>query len=373
MVMDIILIFLGWVIPVLFAYYVVRFWWRRRQRQGFLLFFTEELLFTVESNLPLAPSLQVLAEDIKKIYFRKVIENVRRGIEEGETLAQSLSGERHIFSPLYVKMVEMGEKSGNLAKTLREVLHGLRTGEKFSRELKASLAYPCLLTLIALNQLSFIMIFIMPTFERMFTDIGVPLPRLTLFLISLSSGFRHSVLLVFLGILVFVTLIIAGIRANRHSASCNRVLMRVPFLGKLMRDIALIRFSRNLAMFLRSSYSLPQALKSIAEIPFSRAFQNGALSLQKEVEEGETLSDTIGKTGLFPSTAIWFASLGEERGNLEEAFGQIADYHTLAVEGALRKINALTVPIATIIIGGFVGCIVIGLFSALINMVEVLL
>jgi type IV pilus assembly protein PilC len=370
---DLIVTFFVYVAAVLFVYYVSRFWWRCRQKHGFLIFFTRELIMTVESNLPLVPSLKVLAETFRKKYFKRVMEDVSKGIEEGNSLAESLSRKRGIFPAMYVKMLAMGEESGSLARALRGLLHHLRTKERFQYELQAGLTYPCALILLSLSILLFLVTFIMPTFAEGFSNMGAPLPKLTVFLISFSYWFKSSFFWIVLVILAIFGLAIASVFANRDSASFNRKLMRFPFFGTLMRNIALVRFCRNLAMFLKSSFPLPQALETISQVPLSKAFQHGALSMQRGVEEGEELSDTMRKTGIFPSTALWLASMGEDRGNLEEAFEQIADFYAIGVEGALRKINILSIPIATLLVGGCIGCIVVGLFSALVAMTETLL
>ncbi|MBA7700933.1 Type II secretion system protein F [subsurface metagenome] len=328
---------------------------------------------TVESNLPLVPSLKVLAETFRKKYFKRVMEDVSKGIEEGDSLAESLSRKRGIFPAMYVKMLAMGEESGSLARALRGLLYHLRTKERFQYELQAGLTYPCVLILLSLFILLFLVTFIMPTFAGMLSDVSAPLPKLTVFLISFSGWFKNSFFWIVLVILAILGLAIASVFANRNSASFNRKLMRFPFFGTLMLNIALVRFCRNLAMFLRSSFPLPQALGTISQVPLSKALQQGALSMQRGVEEGEKLSDTMQKTGLFPSTSLWLASMGEDRGNLEEAFEQIADFYAIGVEGALRKINILSIPIATLLVGGCIGCIVIGLFSALAALTETLL
>lgn len=351
--------------------------WERKGERKHIPFFTEQLIAVIEENLPLAPSLRMIASDTQGVWFRRLIQALARDIEGGYSLYESLSRWRKIFPPLYLKMVNIGERSGNLSRMLRHFLNHFQRMEKFRERMGELLYYPGFLFIPIFGILSVFITLIFPIFKEMFVDMEIELPASTRYLMAVSGWLYANghFLLTGLMVLVFVLGIIHFL-ANKISLVrwlLDRLYLALPVIGPLIKEMSLVRFSHTLGTLLESSIPLDEALEATGEVPMNNIFQREAKRMAGEIREGESFSHLLSGRRLFPSTFIWITALGEGRELLEESLFQAGDFYRLRLEAALTRIADLSAPISILIEGSLIAFIVNGIFAALVAMAKALM
>ncbi len=344
---------------------------RRRRRQD-IFFFTEQLISVIEENLPLVPSLKMIAHDIGQTGFRRIIQRIAKDIELGNSLYESLSRWRRVFSKLYLKMVDIGERNGNLAEVLRHLLNHFQRMDKFREKGRELWYYPGIPILYIAGVVSVFLKFVIPTFREMFAEMEVELPTTTVSIMRSSQWLAENGHLIFCGLIVIVLglgiIHLLGTKIRRLGILFDSLLLKLPILGTVIRETNVIRFSETLGTLLESGVPLDEALETISDVPMNRVFQAAAKRMAGEVREGESLSSLLNRRNPFPATFNWMTTVGEGRGNLGESLLQVGNFYELRLNSALNRIVAIATPVLVLMEGAFVGYIAIGMFSPLMLM-----
>jgi type IV pilus assembly protein PilC len=346
---------------------------RGRERIQFILFFTEQLVAVTEENLPLAPSLRMIASDTEEVGFRRVIEAIAKDMEEGHSLYESLSRRRQAFPKLYLKMVNIGERNGNLSQMLRHLLDHFQRMDKFREMIGERLSYPVIVFFVILGILSVVIRFVFPVYKEMLAEIGgIELPLSTTYLMATLDWLYANSYLLFSGLVVLVFVLgIIYLLANKIPLirlSLDKLYLSLPIIGPMVREMSLIRISYTLGTLLESGTPLDEALETTGEVPMNSFLQQEMRRMARGIREGENLSYLLQERRLFPSTFTWITSVGEGRGLLEKSLLQAGDFYSMKLEAALTRIAVMAEPIAVLIAGCLVAFIVTGMFSALVAM-----
>lgn len=327
--------------------------------------------------MPLIPGLRMIASDTKQVWFRRLIQAMVRDMENGHSLHESLSRWRRIFPRLYLKMVDIGERNGNLSQMLRHLLAHFQRMDKFRERLGELLYYPGLPLIYIFCMLPILIKFVFPTFKEMFADIEMELPSSTRYLMAALGWLSTNDYLLFSGLIILLFVLgVIHLLANKTSLArllLDRLYLGLPVTGPLIRGVGLIRFSHTLGTLLESGIPLDEALETTGEVPMNNLIQRETKRMAGEVREGESLSHLLQRRRFFPSTFTWITSVGEGRGVLEKSLFQAGDFYRLRFEAALTRIAAVSVPIAVLIEGCLVAFIVTGIFAALVAMANSLM
>ena len=343
--------------------------WKRRQE---LFFFTEQLISVMEENLSLVPSLEMIAYDIRQTGFRRIIRRIAEDIASGNSLYESLSRWRRVFSKLYLKMVDIGERNGNLPEVLRYLLNHFHRMDKFREKVREMWYYPGIPILYIIGVVSIFLKFVIPTFRQMFAEMEIELPATTISIMRSSEWLTENDNFIFFGLIMMVFCLgiihLLGTKIKRLGILFDSLLLKVPISGALIRGTNVIRFSEILGTLLESGVPLDEALETISDVPMNRVFQATAKGMAGEVREGESLSSLLNRRNPFPATFNWMTTVGEGRGNLGESLLQVGNFYELRLNSALNRIVAIATPVLVLMEGAFVGYMAIGMLSPLMLM-----
>ncbi len=336
-----------------------------------LIAFNSQLASLLKTKLPLSDSLRHLAKELKGSHLKSALEEVAAGIESGRDLTESLSMQGGYFPPLYVSMVEAGEKSGNLAEVLFQTSRYFQSGEDFRRKVVHILLYPAALTVLAGGVLIFLLKVMVPPYIDMYSGFHVDFPLSLRLVVQLEQFFSPNLFWkVFApgGLIALIVLVRAARRNETMRASLDRLVLRIPLWGKMTRDAILARSFATLAILLRSGVPLLESLNIVKNLisnrPLRDAFESGA----SEVLEGELFSQTLIKQPLFPVDIAWSVRNGEIAGDLPDSIERAERVCRSKFEYASKVILSTLEPALLIAIGAIIVSIAASLFYPLYSL-----
>jgi type IV pilus assembly protein PilC len=342
---------------------------RRKVSLNDLMLFNRQLASMVNTDLPLAPSLKALSRDMSKGKFKTVIDQVTRDIEKGTSLTEALSRHPTVFSKFYLKLIEAGEKGGNLPGILNQLADYSQSVAMLEKKVKEALTYPIIICLTAIVIFSVLVKFVIPTFAEMFGEFGVEeLPLLTRFILNLPVYFPY----ILGGAFGLVLLIWLGkkwlTKSEIGELLLDRLKLKLPIFGPFFKNIAIGNFCQTLGILLQAGVPLVTALNLTGMASSNRLVEVACREMGKGVNEGERMAKSMSKSGIFPWMLIWMLSVGEERGKLDESLLRLAGFYSKQRERILRVIELTLMITGFMATGLIVGLIVIALFQPLIRM-----
>ena len=336
------------------------------------MIFTRQLATLIDSGLPLLRGLNVLAKQERDAVLKKAINQLADSIQGGGTFSEGLAQYPIIFNDLYVNMVKAGELGGVLELALRRLAEFQEKAAKIRNKVAAAMVYPIIVMALAIAIMAFLLVFIVPKFEAIFHEMlgDKPLPGITLFVIG-ASRFIQNHWLVLLGIII---LLLAGYKFAARTVGgksmVDRLKLRVPLFGSLIRRTAISRFSRTLGTLVTSGVPILQALNITRETAGNIVIACAILQVHDSVKEGESIVQPLEASGAFPPMVVSMIDVGEETGQLPEMLLKIADVYDDEVDNSVAALTAALEPIMIIILAVVVMTIVIALFMPLISIIS---
>jgi type IV pilus assembly protein PilC len=316
--------------------------------------------------------LQILTDMQRPGPFKKILMQVTEDVQSGTMLSEAMARHPKIWDKLYTNLVKAGETAGALDAILRRLAEFREKSEKLKKKVIGALIYPTAVMTIATGILSFIMIAIVPAFEKIFRELGITLPGLTEFLITLSR-FMADWWWLAIGSIVVV---IGGFKAARKTtaggAIVDRLQLMMPVLGNVIKKGAVARFTRTLGTLVTSGVGFLDALDITRTATPNIVVQNAIAAVRDSVKEGETINEPLRRSGIFDDIVVNMIKVGEETGELDKMLIKIADNYDEEVDSAVAAMMSLMEPALIVFMGGAVGFIVIALFMPLIKIIETL-
>jgi type IV pilus assembly protein PilC len=344
---------------------------RKTVKPKILMIFTRQLATLIDSGLPLLRGLTVLGKQERDTVLRKTIDKLAEGVQSGGTFSDSLAQHPKIFNELYVNMVRAGELGGVLEVVLTRLAEFQEKAAKIKNKVIAAMVYPAIVLVMALGIMAFLLIYIVPKFEQIFHDMlgDKPLPGITRFVISVSRFFQdHWLVLIGAIIAMFVGYGFLN-RTTGGRSFFDRVKLRVPLFGDVIRKTAISRFSRTLGTLVTSGVPILQAL-NITRATAGNTVISGAIGqVHDSVKEGESIVQPLEASGAFPPMVISMIDVGEETGQLPEMLLKIADVYDDEVDNSVAALTAMLEPVMIVFLAVVVGTIVIALFMPLISII----
>jgi general secretion pathway protein F len=330
---------------------------------------TRQLATLLGGGLPLLASLTTLVSQTANPQLKKTMAQVKEQVNEGVSLAQSISYYPRIFPPFYVNMVRAGEASGTLDIVLERLADFNEKQQALRGKIRASLAYPIFMFVIGSFVLFILTTFLIPKITTIFNDMHQTLPGITIVMISVSSFLKSFWLLILFLIIAAIT----GIRyifakTVRGQYIRDKLKLKIPLSGPLLHKIAVARFSRTLGTLLQSGVPLLTALSIVKNVVNNRLIADVIQEASKAVEEGQNLSGTLSKSSLIPPMTIQMISVGEQSGTLEAMLYKVADSYENEVESSVLAMTAILEPVMILVMGLFVGLIVISILLPIFEM-----
>lgn len=332
-----------------------------------LTLFTRQLS-TLNQVSPLEESLRTIARQSEQEHVRAIVSRVADGVVEGRRLADALGREPRSFPPLYRAMVAAGESSGSLPDLLERLSRLLERQAEMRGKILSALAYPVVLTLVAVGVVAALMIGVVPQVVEQFNDVGQQLPLLTRIVIIISS-FLASYWWALLAVLAAT--VIGGLRVLRDERirlSFDRMLLRLPLIGRIIRDLHGARMARTLATMIESRLPLVEGLKLTTGTVQNRALRKATADLVTAIRGGGSLSGALGRAGVFPPLLVYLAASGESAGRLDVMLAQAADYLEREFDNFTATALSMLEPAIIVVMGAIVAVIVLSILLPILQL-----
>jgi type IV pilus assembly protein PilC len=336
-----------------------------------LMIFTRQLATLIDAGLPLVRSLDVLEKQEKHPVLKSALREMADAIQSGSTFAEALAQHPKIYNKLYVNMAKAGEVGGVLDKVLLRLAEFMEKAQRIKSKVTSAMVYPMVVMVMAIGILTFLMIFIIPKFKEIFTDLleGQALPPLTEFVMSISTMMTTRLPYLVGGVVLIVVLIKLMARTPKGAAILDRVKLKLPIFGVLISKTAIGRFARTLGTLMSSGVPVLQALNIVRDTSGNQVIANAVSQIHDAVKEGENMAPPIEATKIFPPMVISMVQVGEETGDLPEMLMKIADTYDEEVDNTVAGLTSIIEPILIVFLAVVVGTIVISLFLPLISII----
>ena len=308
-----------------------------------------------------------MAEDAAS---KRLIVRLLEGIRGGATFADALEAQGSSFSRLYISMVRAGEAGGALGTVLERLADYLERANQLRTSVTAALIYPAILLVVSLLSLILLLTFVVPQFQRMFSEAGAALPLPTQIVIAVANWLQDywwSLLLILLLVLLAIPKVMAQARIRE---SWDRFLLSISGIGSLVGKVEIARFCRTLSTLLKNGVVLLTALSIVKETMGNRVLANSVQSIAESLKSGETLSQPMLEAGLFPKLACHMVRVGEETGRLDEMLMDVADIYDNEVEQSLKKLLSFLEPALILTLGVLIAGIIFSILIALLSINE---
>jgi len=335
-----------------------------------LVTFTRQFSTLQDAGLPVLRSLKILEGQMKPGILKNALIDVVDDVESGCTLSEALAKHPKCFDRLYVNMVRAGEAGGALEVILRRLAEFKEKAQSLARRIKGAMIYPVVVVSVAVAILSFIMIFIIPKFEKIFSDFKIKLPFITEFLIATSRWFVkywYVIPLIPLGFWLILKLI----RLNKTGAYfLDKVKLMTPVAGGIIEKTIIARTMRTLGTLISSGVPILEALSIVKETCMNGVYEECYQNVYNSIREGETIAQPLKESRLMDDMVVNMVDVGEETGDLDTMLNKIADVYDEEVDVLVESLISLLEPLMVVVLGFIVGTIVIALFMPLLALLE---
>ena len=335
-----------------------------------LAVFTRQFSVMIGAGLPLVQCLDILGTQAEDKNFGEVILATRADVEGGASLADAMKKHPKTFDSLFTNMIAAGEAGGILDAILKRLATYIEKAVKLKGQVKSAMVYPIAVIVIATLVVGAILWKVIPTFAQLFAGLGADLPLPTRIVIALSNGLVRYMPFIMVGCVAsfFAFRWYYGTVGGRMVI--DRIVLKMPVLGNLMRKIAVARFCRTLSTLLASGVSILEALDITARTAGNAVVEEGILTTRKSIERGETIAAPLKQTEVFPPMVVQMIGVGEATGALDTMLGKIADFYEEEVDVAVAGLLTLLEPLMIALLGGIVGGIVIAMYLPIFSLIN---
>jgi type IV pilus assembly protein PilC len=345
--------------------------WEKRVSVKDLGVFTRQFATMINAGLPMVQCLDILSAQTEKPFFRQSISTVMTDVEGGSTLGESMARHPKIFSKLFVNMIEAGEAGGILDLILNRLAVYLEKADQLQRKIKSAMTYPMVVCFVALGATLFMLMFIIPTFARMFSDFGGELPMPTKIVMGLSDFLRDYWYVLFgatIGVVIFFQ---RFYKTNVGKTKIDGLLLKIPVLGMVLRKGAVARFTRTLGTLISSGVPILNGLEITAKTSGNKVIEDAIFETKESISQGNTISDPLKKSGVFPPMVTQMIGVGEQTGALDEMLEKIANFYDDEVDTAVDSLTAVIEPAMIVVMGGIVGGMLIAMYLPMFKLINV--
>jgi type IV pilus assembly protein PilC len=340
--------------------------------------FTRQLSTLQDAGLPLLRSLQILEGQCKPGKMKNVLSDVAEDVEGGAALSEAMAKHPRAFNRLYTKMVAAGEVGGVLDIILQRLAEFMEKAQRLKRKIVGALVYPAVVVFVAVAIVTFIMWFIIPKFQEIFADFGVPLPAITRWLIDVSSWVAGNnvgqtipgAIFVLLSPIVMIVLVKLARKATPGRAFFDYLTLWTPVFGTLIRKTTIARFTRTLGTLISAGVPILEAILITRDTSGNYVFEKALGNVHDSIREGESFAGPLRESKVVDAIVVNMIDVGEETGDLDAMLLKVADNYDEEVDVAVAALVSLIEPLLVVVLGGIVGTIVVAMFMPLVAMIE---
>lgn len=332
--------------------------------------FCRQFYTMLNAGATISRCLNVLGQQSPNKMLRKSIIGIDESVKKGLTLSKAMKKEEGIFPDLLVNMVETGEVSGNLDLILQRMSDHYEKENKLNNKIKSAMMYPIILGLLCVVIVTFILVFVMPTFVGMFQGSGVELPVPTKILLNMSNTIRTRWPIILLIILPSVFGLNYYFKTESGQLFLSKIKLKIPIVKGMNEKIIVTRFTRTLSTVLSSGITLIEGLQIVSRIVGNKIVEHKLLDVKDQLIKGVGLSEPLKETGVFPPMLYSMIKIGEESGSLDEILDKTADFYDEELDAAVQQFTAILEPMMILIMGVVVGFIVISIALPMFSMAD---
>jgi type IV pilus assembly protein PilC len=338
-----------------------------------IVVFTRQFATMIDAGLPLVQALDILSSQVENKTLSKTLQQVKVDVESGATYADALRKHPRVFTELYVNMVAAGEAGGILDTILNRLATYIERAMKLKKKVKGAMVYPAVVSSIAVGVIAVIMIFVVPTFSKMFASMGGTLPLPTRLVVNLSHFIAGIGGLLTLGaIIAFVIFIVQIRRTENGKHTIDRILLKLPIFGSLINKVSVAKFTRTLGTLVSSGVPILDGLEITAKTSGNKVVEYAIMDVRKAVMGGKTLAEPITKAKVFPPMVTHMIAVGESTGALDSMLSKIADFYDDEVDASVNNLTAMMEPMLMVFLGGAVGFIVIAMYLPIFKIITLI-
>ena len=331
------------------------------------LIFNQQFNTLIKAGLPILKALDLLAERAAAPRLRPVLQDVRQRVRDGALLSEALEAQGS-FPPVYVTAITAGERSGNLTGVLEQYISYLRVSTGFRKGLITALIYPSILVVAVIVTLMYLITYAMPQFAKLYSDLGIKLPGITQFMLSLSVPLRDYFLLVFAVVVIAAIAIFLWTRSDQGALAIDRLKPRIPVFGDIWLKSQIAQFVRTLSTLLAGGTPLVAGLETSSQAIGSRLIATSVQGAGARVREGRTLHESLAETRLVPDLALEMIEVGEASGALAAMLTSVAEFYEEEVSTRLQRTLIWVSPAILVVMAVVVGSILISLYLPLFSL-----
>lgn len=340
-----------------------------------LVVFTRQFSTMINAGLPLVQCLDILSTQSENKFLGKAVGEIKLDVEGGSTFADALKRHPKVFDDLYVNMVHAGEVGGLLDTILLRLAKHIEKAMKLKSAIKSAMVYPSAIIGVAVIVITILMIWVIPIFAKMFTDLSggkVGLPGPTQFVISLSEFMQSYIFYIIMALGGVVYAVKRYYKTAKGRIVIDRLLLKTPIIGVLIRKASVAKFTRTLGTLITSGVPIMDGLMITAKTSGNKIVENAILGARQSISGGKTLADPLSKSDVFPKMVTHMISVGESTGALDAMLGKIADFYDDEVDQAVASLTALLEPMMMVFLGVVIGFIVIAMYLPIFKMASVI-
>ncbi len=336
-----------------------------------IVIFTRQLSTMIDAGLPLVQCLQILGKQQENSTFKKALIEVQNDVETGTTLADSMRKHPKIFDNLYSNMIEAGEMGGILDTILSRLAVFKEKAMALQKKIKGAMTYPAICLAISLLILVVILVFVVPVFEKMFTEFDSALPGPTQLVVDMSNFFKSNI--VFIGLFaIFMVWVFKKIyNTEKGRLRIDALLLKAPVFGPLLRRVAVAKFTRTLSTMLQSGVPILEALGVVGRTSGNKVIERAVFRVADSISEGRPIAEPLEESGVFPNMVVQMINVGESVGALDAMLEKIADFYDEEVDQAVENLTAMIEPFMMVFLGGMIGGLVVAMYLPIFKIASV--
>ena len=328
------------------------------------LFFAKHLAMMIKAGLPLKEGVATIEEQTASKKFRRILRDVVKRLENGESLGESLARYPKIFSQLFIDMIKMGEQSGNLERNLDYLADQIEKSFILRRKVISAMIYPVIILTSTFGLGAALSLFILPKLIPFFKSLKVELPLPTKILLFITELIQNYGLFFLFGAILLISFLIIISRLRLVRLISHKIILKMPVAGTVSKNLNLALFSRTLGTLVRSGISIVEALDITAETLNNLVYQKEIKEICSKVQSGKKISSYLkAKKKLFPATFSRMVMVGEKTGNLEQSLFYLSEFYEKEVDNTTQRLSTILEPVLLIIIGLIVAFIAVSIIS----------
>jgi len=347
-----------------------KFTLRKSVPQKLVVIFTRQFATMINAGLPLVQCLTILANQQENAAFANVISQVKNDVESGQSLGEALLKHPKVFNELYTNLVEAGEAGGTLDVILNRLSTYIEKTQKLRKKVKGAMVYPAVVTSVAVIVTAVILIFVIPVFEKMFSEVGQSLPTPTRMVIGLSRFVTSYIHFILMGIMGVIYLLRRFYHTSRGKALVDAWLLKLPIFGMLLRKVAVAKFARTFGTMISSGVPILEAMEIVAKSSGNKVVEKAVYAARGSIAQGKTISEPLEQSKVFPIMVTQMIAVGEASGELDTMLNKIADFYDDDVDAAVNTLTSMMEPVMMVVLGTIVGGLVVSMYLPIFKMGE---